>query len=154
MHSQSLKKVVFTAYGHPNMLGNHQSTIAVTLESDLTIRGDCIIGVRATQSALTIREKIGDLLRTPSCQVVTRFSAGGYNEEVKGFGAPGLALSSDKSLVWRTSTHVDPRTIAIRCDKAAKDLSRGLIQYLQDTNAILQVVIEVSVPAMSKSRTT
>lgn len=154
MHSKSLEKVVFTAYGHPNVSGIHKSTLEVTMESDLASKGDCIIGVRGTQSALTIREKIGDYLRTPACQVVTRFSAGDHNDKVRGFGSPELVLSSHNSLVWRTSTHIDPRTIAIRCDKAARDLDRGLIQYLQDSKSILQVVIEVSVPAISKSRTT
>jgi len=154
MRSKFLGNVIFTAYGHQNVLGTHRSTLEITMEPDLTLRGDCIIGIRANQSAITIREKIIDLLKLPTSHVVTRFSAGGFNDEVRGFGSSKIDLSSGKSLVWRKSSYVDSRTIAIRCDKAARDLNRGLIKFLQDPNSVLQVVIEVSEPAMPISRTT
>ena len=37
-------------YGHPNVRCLHQRTIEVTTDSHLTLRGDCIIGVRASKA--------------------------------------------------------------------------------------------------------
>ena len=47
-------------YGHPNVRCLHQRTIEVTTDSHLTLRGDCIIGVRASKAC----KDLNDLLKS------------------------------------------------------------------------------------------
>jgi hypothetical protein len=144
MAPRTQAEVTFTASGHPNIRATHRSTLEVTTEPTLTLRGDCILGIRATKSPPMIAAAIGWLLRRESSQITTRLSTGETVEEIHGVGSPRLALRSASSLVWRTSNYVDGRTIAIKCDKAARDVTRELISRLQDSEAVLQVVIIVS----------
>jgi len=143
-----------TARGHPNIQATHRSTFEVTAEPTLTLRGDCIIGVKASATPSQVDAAVGKLLRSPGSLVTTRLYCEGLTDEVHGRGAPRLLLSSPFSLVWRTSSHIDSRTIAIHCDKAARDLDRQLIRRLQDPQAILYVTILVSAPPTRRSNAT
>lgn len=147
-------EVTLTAKGHPNIRATHRSTFEVTAEPTLTIRGDCIVGVKASATPSQVDAAVGWLLRRPGSRVTTRLSCGEFAEEVHGYGAPGLLLTSPLSLVWRTSSHIDGRTIAIRCDKAARDMNRQLIRRLQDPQATLHIAILVSAPATCRSKAT
>ncbi len=142
-----------TARGHPNIRATHASTFEVTTESKLTRQGDCIIGVAASQSASDINTMLGDLLRKPTSYVHTVLSVGDITDHIDGRGSPHLSLASTQSLVWRTSDFVDERTVAIRCNKAARDLDRNLIRALQNPKNQLQVTLLVFVGTISKSNT-
>ncbi|HIP58595.1 MAG TPA: DUF371 domain-containing protein, partial [Archaeoglobus profundus] len=37
-------KEVITAWGHPNITAKHRTTLEITKDEELSIRGDCIIG--------------------------------------------------------------------------------------------------------------
>ena len=39
--------IFFTIYGHENILSTHKTTFEFTKDSNLTKRGDCIVGVKA-----------------------------------------------------------------------------------------------------------
>ncbi|MEM3095074.1 MAG: DUF371 domain-containing protein, partial [Nitrososphaera sp.] len=41
-------EVIF--YGHPNVQSLHGKTVEITKDEHLTLRGDCIIGVRASKA--------------------------------------------------------------------------------------------------------
>jgi hypothetical protein len=144
MASRTRAQVAFTAYGHPNVRATHWSTMEVTTQPNLTLKGDCILGVRADKSPNMIDAAIGWLLRRETSRITTRLSAGEFAEEIHGVGSPRLSLRNASSLVWRTSNYVDDRTVAIRCDKAARDVARELVSQLQNSEAVLQVVILVS----------
>jgi hypothetical protein len=113
------------------------------MESKLSLQGDCIIGVGASHAARHIDTLLGEELRHPDTLIVTYLSDGKITEQVQGYGSPDLSFSSPTSLVWRTSEFVDERTIAIRCDKAAKNLNRLLIESLQNPETTLQVSLVV-----------
>ncbi|TMI58912.1 DUF371 domain-containing protein, partial [Candidatus Bathyarchaeota archaeon] len=38
----------FHAFGHPRILSTHPTTIEITRSQNLTIRGDCVIGVKSS----------------------------------------------------------------------------------------------------------
>jgi hypothetical protein len=136
-------KFILTAHGHPNVRSTHRTTLEVTTEPHLSVRGDCIIGVRASHSPQYIDAALGRALRQPGSRIVTQFSVGDVTEVVEGVGSPDLTLQAPCSLVWRTSTYIDDRTVAIRCDKAARSINRKLVQELKNPSALLQVVIVV-----------
>ncbi len=143
MVSPEQPQFIMTAKGHVNIQATHSSTIEVTMDSHLTMQGDCIIGVNASHSARHLNTLFGDVLRRPDTQIQTYLSLGDKTEQIRGYGSPAFTLTSPTSLVWRTSDFVDNRTIAIRCDKAAKDLDRKLIASLRNPNIVLQVAFVV-----------
>jgi hypothetical protein len=63
---------------------------------------------------------------------------------VTGRGHPDLELKSDRSMVARTSTYVDDRTIMVDADAAAADVARDLVRALAD-GAACRVVLAVDV---------
>ncbi|MFX1301697.1 MAG: DUF371 domain-containing protein [Promethearchaeota archaeon] len=135
--------MALTAKGHTNIQATHSSTFEITLDSHLSRRGDCIIGVEASHSAQDINNILGAALRRPNSQIHTYLSVGEISDIIQGWGSPKLSLSEETSLVWRTSDFVDARTVAIQCDKAAKNLNRALIALLQNPDSILQVTLIV-----------
>jgi hypothetical protein len=136
-------QISLRAQGHTNIQATHSSTFEVTMDSHLSVSGDCIVGVNASHSAQHINRLIGATLKRVDSQVLTYLSVGEITEKIQGFGAPQLLLTSPTSLVWRTSDFIDERTIAIRCNKAAKDLNRQLIALLQQPETVLQVTLVV-----------
>ncbi len=134
---------LLTAKGHTKVLATHPSTFEVTMESQLTPRGDCIIGICASHAANQVNELIGDTLRQTTSQIITYLSVDNITEQIQGWGSPLLTLDSLTSLVWRTSEYIDGRTISIRCNKAARDLNRNLIQSLQNPTAVLHIALVV-----------
>ena len=143
MAKKEQEKFTLTAKGHVNVQATHSSTFEITVDSHLSQQGDCIIGVEASHSAQDINNILGASLRRPSSQVHTYLSVGEMSECIQGWGSPKLILSEATSLVWRTSDFVDARTVAIHCDKAAKDLNRALIALLQNPDSSLQVTLIV-----------
>ena len=143
MEKKEQVKFTLTAKGHANVQATHASTFEITLDSHLSRQGDCIIGVEASHSAQDINNILGEALRHPGSQIHTYLSVGEISEHVQGWGSPKLILSEGTSLVWRTSDFVDARTVAIQCDKAAKDLNRALIALLQNPDTSLQVTLVV-----------
>ena len=143
MEKKEQKKFALTAKGHANVQATHSSTFEITLDSHLSRQGDCIIGVESSHSAQDINNILGDAIRRPGSQIHTYLSVGEISECIQGWGSPKLILSEETSLVWRTSDFVDARTVAIQCDKAAKDLNRALIALLQNPDSSLQITLLV-----------
>lgn len=143
MENKEQEKFILTAKGHTNVQATHTSTFEITLDSHLTLQGDCIIGVEASHSAQDINNILGEALRRPGSQIHTYLSVDEISECIQGWGSPKLILSEETSLVWRTSDFVDARTVAIHCNKAAKDLNRALITLLQNPDSSLQVTLVV-----------
>ena len=145
MASPNQHQFTITAYGHPNIQATHSSTFEITMDSHLTMKGDCIIGIKASHNASHLYTHFGDAIRHPRTKILTHLSTEKVTDQIQGFGSPHLTLNSPTSLVWRTSEYVDDRTLAIRCNKAAKDLNRRLIEALQNSDTELQVIITIFV---------
>ncbi|RLI12568.1 DUF371 domain-containing protein, partial [Candidatus Bathyarchaeota archaeon] len=116
---------VIRARGHPNVRAEHPTTLEVTKEEELTPRGDCIIAVGADKGARDLSENFKRLVRTPGAVVLMAIEvpSAGLREVVRGFGHPGMTLEHTRDIVVRRSDFVCGRTVAIRADKAARDLS-------------------------------
>ena len=68
--------------------------------------------------------------------------ARGHEQVVEGRGHPDLTLGGDRSMVARTSTYVDDRTVMVEADTAAADVDRDLVAALAD-GADLECVLRV-----------
>lgn len=139
---KAIEKIPF--YGHPNVRATHKTTLAITRDDAIGIKGDCFIGVRSSKASANLSHKLKEVIATPKARITMKIRSEGIEEEVVGYGSPELSFSDDKDLVVRKSDFVCGRTLAIRADKAAADLSRRLVKALQKAGqkATLEIIAE------------
>ncbi|RKX44127.1 MAG: DUF371 domain-containing protein, partial [Thermotogae bacterium] len=107
-----------------------------------TPRGDCIICIKASKALKDLDEKIKKALKSGK-KVKIRIIVDGIVDELEAFGDSRLSFESDFSMVIRKSDYVDGRTLAIKANKAAKDIKRELVEKLR--NPEQRVVVEIIV---------
>jgi hypothetical protein len=139
-----------TCRGHPLVRATHPTTFEVTTEEHLTRQGDCIIGVRADRGAGGLSPEFRRVLADDRAVLLTRLTAGGFLIEVYGRGSSGMTLGHPTDLVWRRSSFVCGRTVAIHCDQVAATLPRDLVRALREGAELevemVAVVEEVTPP--------
>jgi hypothetical protein len=122
----------------------HARTIEVTKDEHLGLKGDCIIGVRASKGCADIDEKIKRLLKLDDSVVRMEIIIGNESFSVTGRGDSRLTLLNQHDIVIRKSRFVCPRTMSVMCDQASSDLPRKMISMLQanDARGLLRVSVE------------
>ncbi|UCE43812.1 MAG: DUF371 domain-containing protein [Candidatus Bathyarchaeota archaeon] len=134
-----------SAYGHENIRSTHETTFEITKEKALTKRGDCIIAVGATKGVKDLTLKFKGAARNDVAKITITVEAGGVTEIVKAKGSPRLLLTHPTDLVLRKSDYVCNRTVAIRSDKAASNLSRELIEKLKNPSQKVIVTLTAEI---------
>ncbi|WP_456369695.1 DUF371 domain-containing protein [Geoglobus sp.] len=132
------------AYGHENITARHRTTLEVTKDREVTPRGDCIIGVRASKSvrdlsdelrrAIMSAERLNISLELPDYGMSVSFSAEGSER---------LTLTHERDVVVRKSDFACSRTLAVRSSLAARDLDREFVDLLRDRKTLLMMKIWV-----------
>ncbi len=118
--------------GHENIRSTHKKTIEITKESELTTRGDCIIGVNASCSCSDLPQSIKEKLQDPKSIVQFSIKVAIHEFIVNGSGHQNLTLTHTEDIVIRKSDFVCPRTLAVNCDKTSEHLPREMVTLLQD----------------------
>lgn len=131
-------------YGHKNIRSLHPKTIEITTESDLTVNGDCIIGVNAACGCNDIPEKIKTLLKNPKSEVSCTIIVKDFSFKTIGKGNEKLILMNPHDIVIRKSSFVCPRTLATNFDAASDAIPRSIVKILQDPDAKGIFKIEVN----------
>ena len=131
----------FWINGHPNIKATHRSTLEFTKDSECTPKGDCILGVKATKSIADLNEELKKYLKMGG-KVSVRIVCGDLVEEIVGFGSEKLVFSDSRSVVIRKSDYVDSRTLIIKASKAARDISRELVNCMK--NPYSKALVEIS----------
>jgi len=135
--------IVIFAHGHENIQATHETTFEITKEPTLTKRGDCIIAVEATNGAADLPLEFKEATRKKDAQITITIEAGELKEIVRTRGSPRLLFTHPTDLVVRKTDYVCGRTLAIRADKAARDLSRKLVEKIQDSNQGIRITLAV-----------
>jgi uncharacterized protein len=152
-------KYSFICYGHENITSMHKTTLEFTKDPDLTLNGDCIIGVKSDYSLKKIKKfikksnnkKITIKIETINNKDTTIEKNNTINKinnniEEKGIKKDDYGnkiiekinaeinpnFNSDKEMVIRKSDFIDTRTFAIKADKAAFELNKDLIGFLKE----------------------
>jgi len=133
-----MRTVDFHAYGHPNVIGEHKTTLEITTEEKLTSRGTCIIGVRTTQTLHDLDDEIKTLAKSTRTQIQLTMSVDDLVEKVTGRGSPELTYSDSISMVARTSSYECGRTVMVGADRVASDLDRRFVQKLSDPDIVIK----------------
>lgn len=133
-----------TFYGHPNVQSLHAKTIEITKDEHLTLRGDCIIGVRANKACADLDETLKRKLRLNDSVVKIEIMVGSESFVINGKGDGRLSLENPHDIVIRKTNFVCPRTMSVKCDRASSDMPRKLVKMLQDKDAkgIFRITVE------------
>ena len=130
-------------FGHENVRALHTRTIEITTEPDLTLQGDCIVGVGADHGCVSIPENLKEKLRRSESKIIITIQVDDEEFVIEGKGHEDLRLENPHDIVIRKSNFLCPRTLAIECDKASDDIPRKMIKKLQDPKTKGLFVIEV-----------
>jgi len=135
---------VISARGHENVQSTNKTTFEITKETHLTKRGDCIIAVGATKGAADLNERFKAIACSQGARLTIKIEVDGEQEIVTALGNPKLSFTHPTDLVVRKSNYVCGRTLAIKADKAASDLSRKLVEKLRnpDQKVMMTLVAE------------
>ena len=118
------------AKGHENVLSLHKSTFEITKDKDLSLSGDCIIGLDIDKSMDDFPEEFKEKLANDDTKVIVELKTPNASDTIDGYGHHDLTLSHPTDIVCRKSTFVCSRTLMIKSNKAAIDLNRDLIKDL------------------------
>jgi len=138
-----IKETLFI-YGHKNVLSTHPTTLEFTKDSELTLKGDCILGVCATKGLSEFSDEFKKKIRDETVRVAIEIEADGVTDIVSGSGHPDLTLSDAEDIVIRKSGFVCGRTLCVHADKAAVDIDKRIVEYLKKAGSKAKVIISVS----------
>lgn len=144
MRTSELTEIIF-AFGHENVRATHRTTLEFTKDKQLSRTGDCIVAVSADKALVELSDLFKDKLRVSNAKLLITIEVDEMTEYVNAYGSPKLTLNNPSDIVIRKSSHIDGRTLAICADKSAKDLSRQLVEKLQ--NPIQKARITLTVTA-------
>jgi len=136
-------KETITALGHMNVRATHRTTLEFTKDRHLSGEGDCIVGTASDKSVADLCPEFTELLRKPDARLTLQVEAGEVIEEIHAFGSPRLILSHPTDIVVRKSDYICSRTIAVKADKAAMDLSRKLVEKLKNPQQKAKITLSV-----------
>jgi hypothetical protein len=128
------------AYGDDKISAKNNKEIKI-VKGELSKKENSIICVRADKAAKDLNEELKEILKTVSMVSVT-IKAGNITERIVGFGSPSLKIKSENSISLRKDDKVEEDTIAILCDKSAKDLKKELIEKLKNSSTNVKITIE------------
>ena len=143
MAPDELIEVIF-AKGHRNILATHPTTLEITKEDEVSRRGDCIIAVSADKTMKDFSEAFKAKLRKDTVRLTILVEAGGTAEIIKAYGGSHLTLEDPLEMVVRKSSYSCGRTLALKADKAAKDLAKTLVQELRNPGQKVKVTLSVN----------
>ena len=140
------KTEIITAYGHSFIQATHKTTFEITRDTHLTKKGDCIIAVKADKNLMGLSRDFKETARKPDAKITITIEAGKESETITASSNPRLSFDHPTDMVVRKSNYVCSRTLAVKADKAAKDLSKKLIEKLRNPNQEVKIMLTVNVP--------
>ena len=144
MPASEVREVVF-GYGHENILATHKATLEFTRDKHLSRKGDCIVAVAADKALADLNGEFKEYLLKPHAKLNILIEVGELFDRVSAQGSPRLILIHPTDMVIRKSDCVDDRTLAIHADKAARDLSRDLVEKLKNPKQKVKITLNVHV---------
>lgn len=130
-------KYTFHAYGHPNILGSHKTTIEFTKDPELSLKGDCLVGVKADFESESLKKFAKN---SKNNKISITISNNKVHETISAEINPDF--DDDMELVIRKTDFISKRTFAVKANKAAFELDRKLIGFLKEKRNKIAVIIE------------
>ena len=132
----------FTCNGHQNITSKHKTTLEFTKDKYLTLKGDCIVGIKADFSLLQLKKFIKSLKNNKKIIIIIEI-LNNDNKIIEKINAEiNPDFNSEKDIVIRKSEFKDYRTLAIKADKASCDLNMELIKNIKNNNRKIKIIID------------
>jgi uncharacterized protein len=131
--------ISFKAKGHKNIRSKHKTTLMITMDQELSTRGDCIISVGAEIGLSQLPHEIKNMAQDSDTKITFVLETNNHRFIAVGRGHPDLTYEDSIDMVARKSTYICGRTLMINSDEAAIDLPKDLVDELRDPE------IEVSI---------
>jgi hypothetical protein len=132
---------VILACGHENVRATHGTTLEITKEHRLSKSGACIIAVSATKALADLSSSFKKIMREDEAELTVIIEAGKNVDLLSARGSSRLVLTHLSDLVIRKSDYVCSRTLAIKADKAACDLSRNIVAELRNPQQRVKITL-------------
>jgi hypothetical protein len=132
-----VREVLF-GYGHENVQATHHSTLEFTKDTHLSKNGDCILIVATDKGISDFSNEFKEALCHLGAKLIIQIEVGNIIE-----GTEQLILNHPAEMVIRKSNHISNRTLAIHADKAAKDLSREIVEKLRNPKQKAKITLIV-----------
>lgn len=129
--------------GHKNIRSLHSRTIEITKDPNLTLNGDCIIGVSATKSCSDLTSAIKNKIRRNQSIVEIDLIVEPFSIKIHGIGNDNLLLTHLHDIVLRKSNFICDRTLCLSCNVSAIQIPRKMIDLLKDPSKQGLLVIGV-----------
>ena len=144
MNAETVTETIF-ATGHRNVKATHKSTFEITKEDSLSSNGDCVIAVSADRPPADLNTEFKRALCRKVSVLAILIEVGGVVEVVNALGSPHLILSHPSEMVITKSSYISDRTLAVQADKAARELSRKLVEKLRNPRQEVKITLVVRV---------
>ncbi len=125
--------ISFNACGHPNIRASHKNTIEFTKEKELSVKGDCILGVDSDFDLKKIKEYIKG-----KNKLKIKVTVEGISGEFECI--PNQKFNDEKEMVFRLGEFASERTLGLRCSKAAKHINRGIVEKMKEGKRMKVVI--------------
>jgi hypothetical protein len=142
LSATQIKEVIF-GFGHENVQATHSSTVEFTKERNLSNNGDCILVVAVDKGLLDLGTEFKAALKKPNAKLTIKIEVDNLSEEIHAQGGIKLTLSHPQEIVIRKSDYASDRTLGIYADKAARDLSRELVEKLKNPKQQTKITLIV-----------
>jgi uncharacterized protein len=129
--------------GHKNIRSLHTRTIEITKDPNLTLNGDCIIGVSATKSCSDLTSAMKNKIRRNRSIVEIDLIVEPFSIKIHGIGNDNLLLTHLHDIVLRKSNFICDRTLCLSCNVSAIQIPRKMIDLLKDPSKQGLLVIGV-----------
>ncbi len=121
----------FSCYGHQNITSRHKNSLEFTKDSDVTLKGDCVIGVNVDFDLKVLKEFIK---KNKDKKVRMKITANSISDEVLFDLNP--EFDDEREIVIRKSSFLSLRTLGINSDKGADDLEKNLKKALSQNQKV------------------
>ncbi len=135
------EEIIFN--GHPNILSLHSRTLEITKDKNLTLNGDCIIGVNARKGCRDLDTRLKEQIQKSNSNIEIEVIVEPFSHIIKGKGDSNLLLSHPHDIVLRKSSFICERTLSIKCDGSSKEIPRKMIDLLKnfDTKGTMRICV-------------
>lgn len=131
------------AMGHKNVSSKHKSTFEITKHSQLTPKGDCIIGVSSNKSMEDFSNEFKKKITNDNTVIKVELSTKNGHDEIIGYGHHKLSLTHQTDIVCRKSSYTCSRTLMIKSNKASIDLNRQIVKDLKNGEELtFKIIVE------------
>jgi len=120
-------------YGHENITGRHKTTFEFTKDSELGLKGDCIIGIKANKACKDLSKELKKAIWEGK-KIKMEIIVNHLRDEIIFYGHKDLELNHEKDIVIRKSNWMDGRTLGIKANKSAHEIKEEIIKKMKNPN--------------------